>query len=895
MQINLRIAVWNANGISRKYNEIEHFLKTKHIDIFLISETHMNKKSHFKIRGYDLITANHPDERCHAGSAVLIKRTIKYELAEEIREPHVQAAGVKVKCNNNIISIYSIYIPPRHNIKCQDFENLFRQFGNRFLVAGDFNSKHPWWGSRLANPKGRELYKCIVKHRLSTLSAGRPTYWPSDCNKIPDLLDFAVSKGISRTSLDIVNNDDLDSDHSALIINLNAVVKLVDENIKLLSLKSDLKYFSYWLEENLSLNISIKTSEELEDSVENFTNLVHESAYLSQPSATPNVSNGSGVNVSQEIRDLIRNKRRLRRIWQHSRNPRDKANLNLATKLVKERLSEYKNKEIENFLKKLQVNTSKSEHNLWMATRYLKRPASRNIPIKDVNGLWKRTDKDKAIAFSKHLEDTFKPFQFNHNDTEIMSFLDVACQMELPIKHFSPREIRQEVAKLNNKKSPGYDKIDSFVLKNLPKKGIVFLALLFNSILRLQHFPIQWKCAEIIMIHKANKPENCVTSYRPISLLSTFSKLFERLFLKRLLPILEENSIIPDHQFGFRHKHGTPEQCHRLVNEISGALEGKKYCSAVFLDIQQAFDRVWHCGLLYKIKRLLPAPYYLILKSFLSERHFYVKVNNEISTYCKIEAGIPQGSVLGPMLYTIYTSDMPCMDNVTVATYADDTAFLATSSTTIEASSLIQDQINTLQTWLNYWNIKVNEQKSTHVTFSLRRDDCPAIVMNGSQIPKSNHVKYLGMHLDSRLTWNTHIKSKRSYLDIKVKKMFWLLGSKSELSLENKLLLYKSILKPIWTYGVQLWGTASNSNIEILQRFQSKTLRMIVNAPWYITNKAIHRDLGVPFIREEINDFSSRYLQRLSDHINPLAISLLDDSLAIRRLKRVHVLDLPFR
>ena len=96
-------------------------------------------------------------------------------------------------------------------------------------------------------------------------------------------------------------------------------------------------------------------------------------------------------------------------------------------------------------------------------------------------------------------------------------------------------------------------------------------------------------------------------------MLPVFYKLFKRLVLKRLLPILEDKNIIPDHQFGFRHKHGTPEQCHRIVQEINKALENKLYCSIVFLDISKAFDKVWHCGLLYKIKYLLPAPYYIIL------------------------------------------------------------------------------------------------------------------------------------------------------------------------------------------------------------------------------------------------------------------------------------------
>lgn len=125
--------------------------------------------------------------------------------------------------------------------------------------------------------------------------------------------------------------------------------------------------------------------------------------------------------------------------------------------------------------------------------------------------------------------------------------------------------------------------------------------------------------------------------------------------------------------------------------------------------------------------------------------------------------------------------------------------------------------------------------------------------------------------------------------------MYWLLGRKSELSLENKVKLYKCILKPVWTYGTQLWGTTSNSNIEILQRYQSKTLRCIVNAPWYVTNKQIHQDLKIPYIKDEINRFSLRYIDRLSNHCNAFAISLLDETEEVRRLKRFHVLDLPYR
>lgn len=895
MQLNLRLAVWNANGLRNKLNEIELFLRTKHIDIFLISETHQTYKSHVKIRGYDYIGANHPGERAHAGSGIFIKSTLEYEIAEIIEKPFLQAAGIKIKSNNQYTSVYSVYFPPRHSVSCEDYENFFMSIGSRFIVAGDFNAKHPWWGSRLINPKGRQLYNCIVKHNFKTLSGGRPTYWPSDPNKIPDLLDFAVFKGIPTHFLDVLNDDDLSSDHTPLIINYSTTFDVIAKNLPLFSPKTDINYFGSLLNQKLDLNFPINTGADLDDAVEIFNRVIHEAAVLSTPHTPQSNANGTKVKISAEIRNLVRNKRRLRRIWKRSRNPVDKRNLNLATKNLTEQIRIYKNKEIASYLRNLNPSSTGTEYNLWKATKYLKRPAKRNIPVKDLNNSWCRTNEQKASAFAVHLQDTFQPFCLTSKEQEVTDFLDIACQMDKPIKHVTPKEVSTEIRKLNKGKSPGYDKVNSKVAKALPWKGIIFLTLIFNSILRLQHFPTQWKCAEIVMVPKPNKPENKITSYRPISLLTTFSKIFERLFVQRLLPILEKCNIIPEHQFGFRHLHGTPEQCHRVVKIITEALQRKMYCSAVFLDVQQAFDKVWHKGLLYKLKKLLPAPYFMFLKSYLHGRSFYVKVNNTNSNIYRINAGIPQGSVLGPILYTIFTYDMPCIDGVTVATYADDTTFLHSSESMFEASLVIQNQLDILHEWLIAWNIMINPQKSSHITFTLRLGNCPDVYLNGSLIPHCNSTKYLGLHLDRRLRWKDHLKAKKSQIDLKFKKMYWLLGPKSELSLENKVLLYKSILKPIWCYGIHLWGTCSNTNIKLIQTIQSKILRSITSAPWFVSNKTIHNDLNIPFVTTEINKYSAKYLLRLSNHTNPLAIMLLDESNDVRRLKRYDVLDLPFR
>ena len=173
----------------------------------------------------------------------------------------------------------------------------------------------------------------------------------------------------------------------------------------------------------------------------------------------------------------------------------------------------------------------------------------------------------------------------------------------------------------------------------------------------------------------------------------------------------------------------------------------------------------------------------------------------------------------------------------------------------------------------------------------LRKQTCPQVTINNTIIPSKDSVRYLGMTLDRRLTWKKHILEKTKQLKEKLRKFYWITGRRSKLNIQNKITLYKAVIKPVWTYGIQLWGTASNSNIEILQRFQSKTLRSLLNAPWYVTNETIHRDLKIPTVKDEIHKSRSRYNTRVNDHHNPLVTQLLDTTDQIRRLKRKYPLD----
>jgi len=234
------------------------------------------------------------------------------------------------------------------------------------------------------------------------------------------------------------------------------------------------------------------------------------------------------------------------------------------------------------------------------------------------------------------------------------------------------------------------------------------------------YHPLTWVSAIVIPILKPSKPPDKVDSYRPVSLLPVLGKILERILLKRLFKISNEQNALPDFQFGFRQKHATFHQLHRVVDLIASSLEAKKYCSAVFLDVAQAFDSVWHAGLLYKLKKIYPAPYYLLLKSYIENRSFNVKIESTFSNSYDILAGVPQGSDIAPFLYIIFRADIPTTENTTMGTYADDTAILVANFDPDICSHHLQNHLNMLSKWCNAWKIKVNELKSTHITFTLR-------------------------------------------------------------------------------------------------------------------------------------------------------------------------------
>ncbi|KAL1129360.1 hypothetical protein AAG570_013887 [Ranatra chinensis] len=496
--------------------------------------------------------------------------------------------------------------------------SLLTTLTSRFLSGGDYNCKHPTWGSRVATPRGRMLYRVINQNGYDTISPDNPTYWPTHPNRLPDVLDFFITSGLRGIhSLSQVLND-LSSDHSPVLLttSLDPILELPPPILT--PGYTDWNYFAQSLDSVIDLRVPLKTPEDLDEAVQEFTLAVQRTARTSSQPPTPKY-NTQSINLPQHIRLLITHKRRARSKWQRTRYPSDRQHYEQLAHELRSELSSFRSDTYNSYI----ISLSTHDRSLWDSTKRLPRSHPTPSPLRHPDNSWARSDEDKAQLFANHLRSIFQPSPESDpiHSHQVQEYLDSPLPLTLPPSPFSPSEVTYAIQHLPRKKSPGYDLITGEILRHLPRRAILFLTYLYNAILRTTYFPLLWKFAHIKMIPKPNKLHTEPFAYRPISLLPIFSKLFEKLFLKRLVPIFESQNIIPSHQFGFRPFHSTIHQCLHIVDIISSSLEQKQYCGAAFLDVEQAFDRVWHPGLLYKLKKILPSTYYLILQSYLKDRY----------------------------------------------------------------------------------------------------------------------------------------------------------------------------------------------------------------------------------------------------------------------------------
>lgn len=873
-----KIVTWNANGLLQHRDEFENFLIINNIDVALISETHLRPNQTIRLRGYTVYSTPHPGDRARGGAAVIVKTSISQHMLQPWSTTGVQTARVQLNFHSRKITMTAIYCSPNHSVDRSTFHSILTAAGPSSIVGGDFNAKHTFWASRITTPRGRVLLSAIQGMKANILSTHTPTHWPADSRKKPDVLDFFVLRGIPLQKTEIVTLKDLSSDHLPVLFTLFKSASQKPGRKSLTSAQTKWDIYQDYINEAINLHIPLKSEADLNHEVEKLTTILQAAAAAATP---PQKKKLDHPDFPQLIRDLVLEKRKARHRWQQTRSPADKTKFNRLVRKLKASLAEHRHNSFASYAAELSP-TKSNEKSLWRALKVVNHPRQFDSPLCSKQGNWTTNAAEKANVLADHLEDVFKP-----NPVEGTPF-----SPPLDYKHehiqllVSPLQVAREIDNLKTKKAPGCDNIKPIMLKQLPKKGIVLLCYLYNAALRLRYFPTQWKKAQVIVLPKPGKPPHDPASYRPISLLPIMGKVFEKLIQAHIDPILSKRGAIPAHQFGFRRKHSTIEQVHHVAKIIRNTLESKRFCATAFLDIANAFDKVWLQGLISKLRQSLPANLANLLESFLTNRCYRVYHDGEFSPWHPMVAGVPQGSVLSPTLFLIYAADAPTTIGTTMAMFADDTAILATANSYPDANDKLQLSLNALNKWTKKWRIQINPSKSKNVVFTLRKFSYAPVKLNGTIIPLHQSAKYLGITLDAKLNWSEHISAKKAQSSEKLRSLYWILNKNSPVNLETKRLIYMTIVKPIWTYGLIIWGTASKSNLQKIIRSENKVLRTMVGAYRYERNCDIRKDLNIPSFEDLTKSFATRYKKRIDVHQNPIAARLYHPSHTIKRLKR---------
>jgi len=280
----------------------------------------------------------------------------------------------------------------------------------------------------------------------------------------------------------------------------------------------------------------------------------------------------------------------------------------------------------------------------------------------------------------------------------------------------------QNVIKTMFNKASGYDKITVVMLKNSSFKIIIQIYYIIKTAMQLGYFPKIWKTALVLAFPKPGKPQTQPASYRPISLLSVLSKIYEKIIHTQIMKHLETEKIIINEQFGFRPRHSTVAQLMRITELFALEINKKRHATMILLDLQKAFDSVWHQGLLYKLNLIgVPDNIIKILRSYLTDRHFIVNFCGQKSASYSVDAGVPQGSVLGPVLFNIFINDIPKSRNSGLAVYVDDTAVFTSSWNTALLTRRLQTYVDDILQYFADWRMSINSDKSEAIVFTRKK------------------------------------------------------------------------------------------------------------------------------------------------------------------------------
>ena len=824
----LKIIQVNMQGLQNKTTELSKILHDNEIDIALLQETILPERDISLPKGYFPYKCS--CENCQGIMTLIrtdVQATVKNNPIEDI-----DIQEITIWSDFGKFYVYNFYCPPpsKHEIPIQQV--LFK----KTIVAGDFNAHLPSLGYSAYNPRGHNIEDIVNSSNLclSQNSSSKPTLFHRGhgTTSKPDLT--LISSDIFQLA-NVTVLDDIGSDHAPILITIAGQPGGKPKEPRRSYWNFGKAKWNQYKADTDSVFENLPTEKPLEETYEEICTSILKCAKKNIPQGNQRKFKPFW---NRELEAAVKERRRLRKVAQKEPSRDNKTAYNKATGKVRHLTRLFKRENWRSTCGRLDLN--KDSKKAWTLLNSLNGSTKRPNPQPlEKEGKQITSPKAKANIFNKAFSKINRATRRTNLDKALWKLFKKKSKSPTAVlqnfeQDFTESEFAAALKKLKTRKAPGLDKVKNEMLINLGPKAKAYLLQFINRTWRDSELPAAWRTAVVTPILKKGKKAGEPKNYRPISLTSSIGKLAERMVNYRLYWYLEKFGFLDNSQAGFRRGSRTEDQLYRLTQEVIDGFQAKKDTAAIFIDLQQAYDRIWRKGLLIKMQKLgINGKMIKWVEAFLTNRTIQTRFDGALSSKLTLEEGLPQGSALSCTLFLIFVNDLPGLLNVSKALFADDLVIWTTDKYPILARRKLKIALTTVCTFCNFWKLKLNEEKTVYSIFTRStkaEQKTLSLKLNGKDLKKEKNPVYLGVKLDPRMSLSEFTKDLKAATESRLRLVKRLAGTNwgAEKSVLRQ--LYIGYIRSKLDYCSSIQTIANKSSLKQIDKIQNQGLRLICGA-----------------------------------------------------------------
>ncbi|MCG8096458.1 MAG: endonuclease/exonuclease/phosphatase family protein, partial [Candidatus Thiodiazotropha endolucinida] len=804
----------------------------------------------------------------HGGVIVYVKEGIRYKRRNDLEIGGLECIWIEVANNKKKILFGLFYRAPNSDANCysniEDSIALAIDTGIAdIIITGDFNFNYLDLQTR------RKIDSFCTRFSLHQTIC-QPTHYTEHSSSLIDIILASNKEHIILSGV----GDPFLNQHLRYHCPIYGVLRFAKPKSKLFDRHIwDYKNGNYDLlrEKASAIDWTSLTHENIDIYSNNLKNSILTIAKECIPNRTIKVRPSDPPWLTSFLKRHIRKRKRAYRKALHSNLERHWTKFRTLRNQVTSIIRDSKQNYFDRIADKLKSDSLTSK-DWWATLKTFITPNFKSvIPPLESEGQIFTDEVDKATILNIFFQGQS---QLNDTNAYLPDLPQPSYQSQLSTITLTPLEVQSTIHTLKVGKACGPDGISNRILKELSSELSAPFCNLFNQSLRNGIFPTSYKYANVSPVPKKGDL-SIVSNYRPISLLNAEAKLFERLVFKHLYNHLQNNNTLSSLQSGFIPGDSTVNQLTFLYHTFCEALDAGKEVRAVFCDISKAFDRVWHTGLVYKLKVAgVTGSVLHWFKNYLSDRRQRVVLPGGTSDWVFIRAGVPQGSILGPLLFLLYINDIVSDIGSNIRLFADDTSLFIVVDDPVSAANSLNSDLDRISKWAATWLVAFNPSKSASFLMSrkLIKPIHPPLFMQNIQIDEVDSHKHLGLHFSQDCSWHKqidYIKEKAWFRINVMRKLKFKLDRKS---LE---IIYIAFIRPILEYSDVIWDNCSQYEKNELEKIQVEAARIVTGSTILVSLNKLYQEVCWDTLQQRRHKHKLILFYKMFNNLAPTYLSSL--------------------